>query len=295
MRILVTGGSGFIGRNLTEQLRGRHTVYAPPRAELNLTDQESVDRWFSSHAVDVVVHTAIKPGHRNAKDPTGLLDADLRMFFNLCRHVESDPSIRLFNVGSGCCYDMRHYQPDMTEDYFGTHVPTDDTGFAKYVISSCCLRSFNLYDLRVFGIFGKYEDYAIRFISNAICKTLAGIPVTLRQDRMFSYVWIDDFVSILESLFEADIPVHAINVTPDRAVSLLSLARMVTNIAGNDDHPILVSSEGMGMEYSGNNRLLRSILPDLRFTPIEKAVKNLYKWYVKNQDSIDRAFLATDK
>ena len=39
-------------------------------------------------------------------------------------------------------------------------------------------------ELRPFGVYGPGEDYAIRFISNACCKALLGMPVTLRRDRL---------------------------------------------------------------------------------------------------------------
>ena len=53
-------------------------------------------------------------------------------------------------------------------------------------------------ELRLFGVFGRHEDYAIRFISNAICKTLFDLPITLRQNRTFSYLYVDDLGPIVE-------------------------------------------------------------------------------------------------
>ncbi len=58
-------------------------------------------------------------------------------------------------------------------------------------------------ELRLFGVFGPHEDYAIRFISNAICKALFGLPITLRQNRTFSYLFIDDLGPIVERFLTA--------------------------------------------------------------------------------------------
>jgi len=42
MRILITGGSGFIGRNLAEQLASTYEVLAPSSAELDLLKEQAV-------------------------------------------------------------------------------------------------------------------------------------------------------------------------------------------------------------------------------------------------------------
>jgi dTDP-4-dehydrorhamnose reductase len=71
MRILLTGGSGFIGRSLHEYLRQSHAVLAPSRSELDVSDPSALDRRFSEHEVDAVVHGAHRSGHRGIDETTG--------------------------------------------------------------------------------------------------------------------------------------------------------------------------------------------------------------------------------
>ena len=80
-KILLTGGNGFIGKNIQESfLADKYDIYAPRSFELNLADTTSVDDFFRTRKFDVVLHAAVKPGHRNAKDPTNLFYTNIRMF-----------------------------------------------------------------------------------------------------------------------------------------------------------------------------------------------------------------------
>ena len=294
-KILLTGGSGFIGRNLRESfLSQAYELYAPSHAELDLSDTDSADSYFENHRFDAVIHAAVKPGHRNAPDLTNLFFTNNRIFFNLVRHA--DRCGRILNLGSGAIYDMRHYAPMMTEDYFGRYVPADEHGYNKYVcgkyMENC---PEDIVDLRIFGIFGKYEDYAIRFISNAMCKTLFDLPVSLRQDRQFSYLYAPDLAHILAWFIEHKPKYRAYNITPDEVSSLFSLAEKVVEISGKA-LPIKVGSSGEGLPYTGCNARLRVEMGgELRFTPMEEAMKQLYSWYVSIKDTLNRDCLLYDK
>jgi len=292
MRILVTGGNGFIGRNLVEALADRYELIAPSHRELDLTDQSQVADFFRSNAIDVVIHGAVKPGHRNAQDQSGLLDANTRMFFNIISNSERFGKMIL--LGSGAVYDMRHYQPKMKEEDFGTHIPVDPHGFSKYLIEQYLQSRQDVVTLRLFGVFGKYEDYAIRFISNAICKTLFDLPITIKQNRYFDYLFIDDLVPVLEHFIEHDAPQRAYNVTPEAAVDLVGIAEMILKKAGKD-LPVQVGAPGLGSQYSGDNSRLLAEIPALCLTPLEAAVGTLYDWYAARLHLLDRELLLVDK
>jgi len=292
MKVLLTGASGFIGKNLSEYLIDRYVLCTPTRAELDLLDTESVDAYLRQHQFDVIIHSAGKPGHRNAIDPTGIFYADTRMYFNLVRN--RDYFGKLLITGSGGIYDFHKYHKKMKETEWRDNIPSDEHGFFRYVTAHHMESVDRVTDLRLFGVFGKYEDYAIRFISNAICKTLHDLPITIRQDRFFDYLYIDDLIQIINFFITHDARYHEYNITPDQSVSLKWLAELIMSISGKR-LPVLIASEGLGLEYSGDNSRLREEMPGVIFTPFEISICDLYDWYRKNIGNINKSLLTIDK
>jgi GDP-L-fucose synthase len=290
--VLITGGSGFVGRNLAEHLTGSFLVFAPSRRELDLLDVDAVDRFFKSTHIDFVVHSATTPGHRNAPPAPDLVERDMRMFAALVRN--RDRFLKMVFISSGSVYGRRHYQPKMKEEYFGAYIPDDSAGFSKYCCASWSEHIEGIVELRPFGVFGKFEDYAIRFISNAICKALLGLPVTIKQNRKFDYVYIDDLVRVIERCLREEVPCRSYNVTPDCAVELNALAQMVVQASGRDV-PILIKEPGMGLEYSGDNARLRKTFPGIELTPLDKSLAELYAWYQVREHTINRDLLLKDE
>lgn len=284
--IFITGGTGFIGKNLQEYLSPKFNIFAPSHKEFDLLDEERVQQYIINNKIDVIVHCANVGGGR---DTIGLLDVvsqNLRMFFNLVRNL--DKVKKMVHLGSGAEYDLRFYKPKMKEDYFDIHIPIDDYGFSKYICSKYILSSKeNIAGLRLFGIFGKYEKYYLKFISNAIVKNLLSLPITIKQNVYFDYLYIDDLVKIIEYFITHDTKEKIYNVTPTKRVNLVSIAELVNRI-GDNESKIIILNEGLRSEYNGDNSRLLKEMSDFQFTPIEKAIQELYNWYKINSNSIDR-------
>ena len=292
MRVLLTGGSGFIGRNLREHLTTRHEILAPPHAEIDFLDEVGVRAWFDRNPVDAIVHAATVPGHRNAPVTSDLALKNLKMFLHLAQH--SPPSIRAVILGSGAEYDVSRMGPRVREEEAGRWVPGDETGFSKLICSFLAAGHPRFVHLRPFGVFGPHEDWEIRFISNAICKTLFDRPITLRQNRRLDYFWVGDLALVVEHFLVHEGRYRAYNVTPDETPDLLSLARVIREVSGKDV-PIEIERDGMGPEYTGDNSRLKEEIPGLRVTPIREAISRLYAWYVERRGLIHEEALLTDK
>ncbi|HEY5824304.1 MAG TPA: NAD(P)-dependent oxidoreductase [Cyclobacteriaceae bacterium] len=293
MKILLTGGSGFIGKNITESfLNEKYQIVAPPRAVLDCSNDKSVEDFFLKNSFDVVLHSAVKPSHRNASDQSAILMTNSRMTFNLLKYQSSWG--KMINMGSGAIYDMANYKPKVKEESFGTYIPSDEHGYNKYIFGVLFPHYQNVVDFRIFSIFGKYEDYAIRFISNAICKTLFDLPITIKQNRLFDFLFIDDLMPIIDYFISHKAKHSAYNITPDSSIELLKVAEIVRTISGKNSE-ILIAKDGMGLEYSGDNSRVKSEIGNLELTPIEKSVEKLYRWYEMNKGNLDINKLLIDK
>ncbi len=294
MNILLTGGSGFIGRNILESpLAKKYQIFAPSHRELDLADDILVAKFFSNRNFDAVIHTAGKPGHRNAPDYANIFYTDIRMFMNLSQYRKNLGKIII--LGSGAIYDQRYAIVKAQEKNYRLQIPLDEHALYRRVAAELIENMENIVELRIFGIFGPYEDYAIRFISNAICKTLFDLPITIKQNRRIDYLYVNDLPAILDYFLSASPRHKAYNVTPDDPIELFSLAEKIKAISGKKDLPIKIAQTGMGLEYSGSNLRLKTEMENFDLTPINEAIKNLYKWYSEHKDSVNKENLLQDK
>jgi len=293
MKVFLTGGRGFIGRNLIENLSRDIEIISPTSRDLDLTDQDAVEHFVRANDFDVVVHTATWNATANSpKDRQQVLEKNLVMFFNLARL--RDHFGKMIYFGSGAEYDMRHYRPFMQEDYFDTHIPVDQYGFSKYIMAKYIDAADNIVDLRVFGCFGPYEDWEIRFISNAMCKALHGLPITLRQNVFFDYIWVQDLVRMTEWTMKTPTKFRHYNACTGQHVDLLTLAHMINDVTGADV-PVVVGQDGFKTEYSGDNTRIVIEMGRFEFTPLKTAIGMLKNYYQDRLNSINRNFLLTDK
>lgn len=289
-KILLTGSNGFIGKNLNEQLdKHKYHIFCPKRKELDLLNGADVEEYLKAEKFDVVIHTANTNTTKNVNvTPYEALDGNLRMFFHLERCKSSYG--KMFYFGSGAEYDMTHYIPEMVEEYFDTYVPKDPYGFSKYIMSKACHENGNIYDLRLFGVYGKYEEWHRRFISNAICRALKGMPITISQNVYFDYLWVDDLTKIIKWFLEYEPQYRHYNVCRGTSIDLYTLACKVREIL-NIDCDILVEKTGLKPEYTGCNKRLLNEMGNFEFTDWDISIHELGKYYRENIEMIDETKL----
>lgn len=288
MRILVTGGSGFIGRHLAAGLAAAHSVRAPGRAELDLLDAAAVRSYLEGQSFDAVLHAATWDATPTSqKDRSRVLDHNLRMFANLFR--ERLHFGRLIHFGSGAEYGRSSWHAGMREEEADGVVPEDDYGLSKGAIHALARESGQVLNLRLFAVFGPGEDWRTRFISSNICRALLGLPLVIRQDREFDFLHVDDVVRAVASVLAGPTTTGSLNLCRGQGVALTAIARSILEAVGCQ-LPVEIRLPGLGPAYSGDNRRFLERYP---WQPgsLDGAIRIQVEWLKTRVDELDPAAL----
>ena len=271
MKILITGTNGFIGKNLLEHFQNKFEfVFSPKRKELNILDTDAVESYIKRNKFDIIIHCCVT---------LTSIEDNLKMYFNLERM--SDFYGKLICIGSGAEFDKRNYIPKVTEEYFSKYIPSklDIYGYSKFIIAKDIQKKKrNIFNLRVFGIFGKYEDYTRRLISNIICKLLIGKNIVLNKNGCFDYMYVNDFSKIVEKFINENPKFSTYNTCTGSTVEFLTLAKIVNQIDGREKK-IEVKEDGISPEYSGDNSRFINEFGPINFSKTKDSVHELFDWY----------------
>ncbi len=263
-KYLVTGGAGFIGSHLVEELLGRgHTVRIvdnfvtgrrenlPPPGTFDLIDGDLADEGVAERAVagcDFVLHqAALASVPRSVEDPVTSHRANVDATLKVLLAARDARVKRLIFAGSSSVYGNAAVLPKRED--MRTR-PLSPYALQKLVGEGYCQLFTTLYGLetvttRYFNVFGPRQraDSPYSGVISLFVRAFADGQAPMihgdgRQTRDFTYV-TDVVNGVLRCCEAPNVAGEVINVAAGGRVSLLDLVRSLQVILKKDIAPVL--------------------------------------------------------
>jgi UDP-glucose 4-epimerase len=212
-RVIVTGGTGFVGANLARRLlRDGHEVHLLVRAgyqpwrieeiqgdvqihEVQLHDVESVTRVVGQIRPNWIFHLAVYGAFSSQTDVQRMLQTNIHGTINLVEACLKTGFEAFVNTGSSSEYGFKDHPPAETE----VIEPNSPYAASKAAGTLFCRQTarqqhVHLPTLRLYSIYGPYEDPA-RLVSTLIVRGLQGeLPPLVGPETARDFVHVDDVV-----------------------------------------------------------------------------------------------------
>lgn len=138
-RILLTGASGMVGKNILECPHfNKHRLLTPSSRELNLLEIDAVAKYFDQNDIDLVIHAAGEVGgiQANVKHPINFLVQNTLMGINLINTAHQSGIKDLVNISSSCMYPRNAVNPISEEQLLNGELEPTNEGYALAKITS---------------------------------------------------------------------------------------------------------------------------------------------------------------
>ena len=295
MKILVTGGSGLVGKYLQDILP--EAIYVSSSA-YDLTKMSDVREMMIDFEPNVVIHLAARVGGimDNINYPVDYLEENVLMNTNVLKACHEFDVGRVISILSTCIYpDVLDTYPIKEDKLFdGPPPPTNFAyGFAKRCMAAHIDSYIRQYDKKwcylipcnLYGEYDKYEEHHSHFVSALIKKiyeadgeiTLWGTGKPLRQ-----FMYSGDLARVIKYMIDNDI-VDNFNVAPDEVYSIDEIANIGKKSCLKDELVVNYDNtkpDGQFRKDVDSSKLL-SVLEDFEFVTLEEGIKKTYDTFSK--------------
>ncbi len=254
MKALVTGGSGFIGSNVTKMLLERgievrvydnlSSGYFENIKDLDvefvqkdILDTEAVNE--ACKGVDVVFHLAASVGRQRSID-NPQLDSQINLIgtVNVLEGMRLNGVKRIVYSSSAAMFgelltpEIDESHPQNADSPYGVSKLAAEKMILAYTgiydIQAICLRYFNIY-----GVNQRYDLYG-NVIPIFAHKLFAGVPLTIYGDgtQTRDFVNVRDIARANLMAGLSDIPTNYFNMGSGSSITINRLAEMMQDISG---------------------------------------------------------------
>lgn len=317
MTILVTGGAGFIGSNVTERLlRDGHQVvcldsldgYYDPAIkwanvqqsldhpqyhfhEGDIRDTELINTLFRTYPFDAVIHLAARAGVRpSVQDPALYYDVNVNGTLTLLQAMQRSAVKKMVFASSSSVYGDSPQVPFRETDTADR--PLSPYAASKRATELLChtfhhLYGFDIFCLRFFTVYGPHQrpEMAISQFTDSI---LNGKPINVFGDGSTArdYTYVEDIVSgIIQSLENLN-GFEVLNIGGSDPISLANLIRVIERAVGKEAliNRLPMQPGDVQQTYADIQKATQLIgyQPTVR---IEDGIQRFVTWYLARQQA----------
>jgi nucleoside-diphosphate-sugar epimerase len=253
MKILITGGNGYIAKSIYSALCLKHDVTLVTKNNLNLTRRDEVKHYFKDKYFDLVIHTAVRGGNRLSLDGPDVVLSNILMYDNLmrCRNKFN----RLIHFGSGA------------EEKADTPY-----GFSKHIINQLIKLDPKSANVKIYAVFDENE-LDTRFIKSNILRYINHEDMIIHQDKKMDFFYMKDLISLVEWLInqrEDEFSIQNVNCSYLEKITLTQIAEMINSLSDYKVN-IKIENEGEGDSYCD----IHPIMP-FNLIGLEQGIKETY-------------------
>jgi len=252
-RILVTGGSGFLGRHVVAEIERRRlgAVIVPRKAQFDLTHEPAVRRLFEAERPHVVIHLAAVVGGigANRESPGRFFYENVMMGALVMEQARVSGVEKFVGVGTICAYPKLAPVPFREQDLW-TGYPEETNapyGVAKKMLlvqgqayrQQYGFRAIHLLPVNLYGPHDNFDPASSHVIPALIKKFLeavdSGAPAVVcwgtgNATREFLYVE-DCGRAIVDAAEQYDSP-EPVNIGAGFEISIRDLSHLIAELTG---------------------------------------------------------------
>lgn len=296
-KVLITGGTGFIGRNVVAELIKRgyevHSLVFPPFAPeqkglvqyaMNLMDSNAVDKFLSEHHFENLIHLAwyVGKGCHIADQNIDWTIATLNLLTSFQKYGG-----KTF-VGAGTIseyeYKFGYLLEDETPTSPGTLYGESKNSVYKIAKTFCKQHDMKFKWPRIFNLYGPNEKPQ-RLMPSVINSCLKGEDVKVSDCLKFQdYLHVEDTARGIVEVFESDIQ-GAVNICSGKPVQLRYIVNKIaelTSFKGNILWGAIPAAFGDEVVV-GNNDKLKSIGWSPKYT-LDEGLQQTINWWKENNN-----------
>lgn len=226
MKILITGGNGYVAKSIHSGLKINYDVTSISRNDFDLSDQTATCEWFHEREYDVVIHTATSGGSRLKEEDHSVYHNNMKMINNL--RGNKDCFNKLITFGSGA-------------EFF------HDTPYAssKRDITAIVNNTDNWFNLRIFAVFDENE-LDTRFIKSNIIRYIKKEEMLIHKDKIMDFFYMKDLISLVDFYIKNDKISKEINCSYNNKFTLIDIANMINDLS---DYKVPINVQQSGLDF----------------------------------------------